>query len=201
MAFRRNNNDEEVFTQMAGDIKRCYDEEKRDVASLTEFVRIQGTEISDLKTKIANIKVDNSNEDMMAIVEVVEKRVESLEGKFKKVIEVSNKLFELLNKLAIEKQLIEVPKPKTPIEQMEEVKEEMKEFTLENKEEGSEKTYRLPAGIIGICRKCNIEQELNDVTISDTRTGPMYRTVCKKCGTGIYRKAKIKDVEKLKNGI
>lgn len=134
-----------------------------------EFARIR-QELSSTQNNfnvlIEDIKLQNARLDKQDI---------KLED-FRKIIVQMGKV---VNALAIEKKIVEAPKPKEPEEELKESIAQLTEDKTEDKEEP----------LVFYCLVCNKETETTGVTISQTNMGKMYIGKCAECGSPKNKKA------------
>jgi len=91
------------------------------------------------------------------------------------------KLTEILTEIAIEKGLIEPPKPKTPGEKLKEVTAEVRKLEEEESEEIEERNY-------STCLKCRKRRKMVNIKKVEKKNGLYNLGECEVCGTKMARK-------------
>ena len=165
------------ITEIVEKIKELYTLEKSDMGILTDNLIKMDARLKLLET---TPKQDDSPqiESMVNEIQSINLRIAELNG-------MVIKLAELVQKFAVEKSLIEPPKPKTVEEQIAEVTKELKGAIQTNQEKAiTTSKYE------GYCFVCRGPRIMNAVEEKDTQYGRMATGVCCECGSKMSKKIK-----------
>lgn len=149
-------------------LKRVYEKGEENFKHILNEVQLVKNRIMVLET---SGQKDSELPTMQMNIEDMQNQLEEMKDAIESVIRVVNKAIS---------QEEPKPVPKSPIEELEEVRETVKKTKRANEEE---------TGIKGYCLNCEDDRPMRRVELADSKKGgKMFRGRCVECGRIIYRK-------------